>query len=226
MKGAVEASITFTHIPSASTDPRDNPDIEISIHSCNIANRASTANDSTSGIIQSASQVPEPRISKDGELAMATAVLPVYDTVTSASASVLDHDETKKEPEKLENEAEAQPKDPKTADKQASVKDTAFGKVGLGQHPDEVGSCDMRELPESVPAELEHETKTNPEHHAELSNDTPKYTYKKLQKVEALFCNGCWYPAEISEVRQNGLLYLVNWEDGDQQDRLKFENEV
>ena len=48
--------------------------------------------------------------------------------------------------------------------------------------------------------------------------------YEIKQKVDAVYCNGCWHPVEISEVRE--LQNCADMEVGDTQDHLKFDYEV
>jgi hypothetical protein len=46
------------------------------------------------------------------------------------------------------------------------------------------------------------------------------------QNVKAQYFNGYWYPAKISEVKGDGIFYVVDWEDDDPVDRLKCSDEV
>jgi hypothetical protein len=50
--------------------------------------------------------------------------------------------------------------------------------------------------------------------------------FEKGQMVKAQYFNGFWYPAKISEIKGDGLFYVVDWEDEDTRDRLKCVDEV
>lgn len=52
------------------------------------------------------------------------------------------------------------------------------------------------------------------------------HQFVQRQKVKAKYFNGSWYPATISEVKGDGIFYVVEWEDGDPIDRLKCVDEV
>jgi hypothetical protein len=62
--------------------------------------------------------------------------------------------------------------------------------------------------------------------HDGTGKESEQRPFEISQKVDALHCNGCWYPAKISEVKESDSLYMIDWEDGDTQDRLKFVCEV
>jgi hypothetical protein len=59
----------------------------------------------------------------------------------------------------------------------------------------------------------------------QVSADPSVPVYRVGDRVWGRYRNGRWYPARVAEVPGEGL-YLLDWDDGDQQDRVKGPEEV
>ncbi len=58
-----------------------------------------------------------------------------------------------------------------------------------------------------------------------ISAGSQPQAYQVGDRVWGRYRNGRWYPARVVEAREDGR-YLLDWDDGDQQDRVKGPEEV